>query len=162
MATRRVSLLVGLLCLIASTSVAAAPLIDGKISGLESCWQEACGFAAFAGTFNGKVNGEHTTGYFSGLATHEDLKTQPGETTAVNPGGFWLIWTKLAYFEGTIIGGTLTARKNDRFDLTLKLQLTKPVETTATLVGVLDHSGLDKQPIPEPPTIMADIFSGAN
>jgi hypothetical protein len=55
--------------------------------------------------------------------------------------------------------GTLTAKKNDRFDVTLTLPITTPaVSITLTFIGVLDHSGLDKEPIPELPTIMGDIF----
>ena len=164
MTTRRVSLLVGLLCLIASTSVAAAPpvkLIDGKCSGMEWCWQDLCNFAGFSGTFNGKVSGEHTTGSFSALVTHEvPLPTLPGQTVKINEGGFWLIWTKLGYFEGTVTGGTLTATKNvNRFDVTVNLQLANG--STAKFDGVLDHSGLANQP-PEPPTIMGDVFSCEN
>ena len=163
MTTRRVSLLVGLLCLIASTSVAAAlpsSLFDGKISGVEWCWQDQCKFAGFSGTYNGKVYGEHDTGLFSAIVTHElPLPTVPGDWVTINEGGYWLIWTSLGYFEGTVTeGSTLTATKNvNRFDVTVMLLLTNP-GGTAKFVGVLDHGGLLKQPI-EPPTIRGDVVS---
>ena len=108
MTTRRVSLLAGLLCLIASMSVAAAPptssLIDGKIAGQELCWQELCGFAFFFGTFNGKVNGEHTIGTFTAIVQHESpLPTQPGATAKVTSGS-WTLRTQLGNFAGTVSG----------------------------------------------------------
>lgn len=161
MTIRRVSLLVGLLCLVASMSVAGAPptpKLDGKISGVEfPCWQAVCGFATFAGTFNGKVIGEHTTGHVAALVTHGDLPTKPGDTAIINEGGYWLIWTSLGNFEGTVgEGSTLSATKNvNRFDVTVNLQMNG---LTGKFVGVLDHSGLAKQP-PEPPTFMGDVFS---
>ena len=164
---RRISLLMGLLYLIASMSVVAAPpskLIDGKISGQETCWQELCGFAHFFGTYNGKVSSEHTTGSFSVFLRHEDdLKTTPGEVTNVfSDNSLWFIWTSMGNFAGTIKGGTLTAKKNDRFDVNIQLLITKPEaysNVTLTFIGVLDHSGLKKEPIPELPTIMGDIYS---
>jgi len=166
MTTRRVSLLVGLLYLITSLCVAAAPptsLIDGKIAGQEICWQELCGFALFFGTFNGKVNGEHTTGTFTAIVKHETpLPTQPGGTADITSVS-WTLRTPQGNFAGTgtpNVAGTLTAKKNDRFEVNLSLLITTPAVSPPTLTfsGVLDHSGLDKQPIPELPTIMGDLF----
>jgi hypothetical protein len=157
MTTRRVSLLVGLLCLIASTSVAAAPAFEGKISGVEWCWQDnpLCDYAAFSGSYNGKVYDEHDTGFFSAIVKHGALP-KPGSEPAPITEGYWLIWTSLGYFEGTVTGGTLTATKNvNRFDVTVDLLMTNG---PAKFVGVLDHSGLLKQPI-QPPTIRGDVFS---
>ena len=162
--TRRISSIVGMLYLITSISVAAAPptasVIDGKISGQELCWQELCGFALFFGTFNGKVNGEHTTGTFTAIVNHSALPSQPGDTPA-QVSGSWTLRTQQGDFAGTTTG-TLTARKNDRFDVNLSLQITTSTvsfsNNTLTFNGVLDHSGLDKQPIPELPTIMGDLF----
>jgi hypothetical protein len=126
---------------------------------VEICPQELCtNGAIFTGVFNGKVNGEHTTGWFLVQVPHQTpLNTAPGLVTGVLPGGFWIIRTRMGDFAGTILTGMLTAKNNDRFDVTLMLQMTQPLNNTLTFIGVLDHSGLDNEPIPEPPTIIGDI-----
>lgn len=164
MTTWRVRALVGLLYLIASMSVAAAPpaasFVDGKIAGYETCWQDLCGFALFFGNFNGKVGGEYTTGIFTAKVTHDPLP-QPGGTVNVYVLS-WTLWTPQGNFAGGG-DGTLTAKKNARFDVNLSLPITTssvsvPNIPTLTFAGVLDHRGLTKQPIPELPTVMGDLF----
>ena len=90
---------------------------------MEVCPQELCtNGAIFAGTFTGKVTGEHTTGYFLVQVPHETpLNTAPGLVTGVLPGGF-LDHSDKIDFVGTIIGGMLIAKNNDRFDVNLMLQ----------------------------------------
>lgn len=161
MTTRPVSLLVGLLYLIASMSVVAAPpskpLLEGTVSGSEVCPQSLCtNGAIFVGTFTGKVSGKHTSGTSLVQVAHESLNTDVGGVTVVT-GGSWIIRTKRGDFAGTILlGGQLTANDDDTFDVILQLQMTQPTSATLTFTGLLDHSGLDDFP-PTLPTFMGTI-----
>jgi hypothetical protein len=155
MTTRRTSLLWGLLlCLIASTSVAAAspqPLV-GTIDGVEICPQSfplCSNGALFTGGFTGKINGKRTRGAFLVQVSHAPLQTQLGAVTAVT-GGSWIIRTKKGDLAGTIVGGNLTANTDNTFDVVLTLQITEGGSGTATFAGVLDHNEL-------PPTITGTI-----
>jgi hypothetical protein len=74
----RVSLfLMGLLfCIASATAVAQTTAINGHINGIELCAQSLwfCeGYAVFAGTFTGKVNGNDTTAAFTVRVKHDPL-----------------------------------------------------------------------------------------
>ena len=160
MTTRRLSVLVGLLYLVASISVVAAPkdkpLLEGTVSGVELCPQSLCtNGALFTGTFTGKVSGKHTSGPILVQVTHESLNTNVGGVTMVT-GGSWIIRTSRGEFRGTITSGQLTANADDTFDVILTLQMTQPTIGTLTFNGVLDHSGLDDLP-PRIPTFIGTI-----
>ncbi|HZO03696.1 MAG TPA: hypothetical protein VFB93_21090 [Burkholderiales bacterium] len=159
MTTRPVSLLIGLLYLIASVSVVAAPpskpLLEGTVSGSEVCPQSLCGNGAiFVGIFTGKVSGKQTSGLSLVQVAHASLNTNVGAVTVVT-GGSWIIRTKRGDFAGTILGGQLAANDDDTFDVVLQLQITG-TSTTLTFTGLLDHSGLDDSP-PTIPTFMGNI-----
>jgi len=160
MTTRRVSLLVGLVYLIASMSLVAAPpsksLLEGTVSGVEVCPQSLCtNGAIFIGTFTGKVSGKHTSGPSFVQVAHESLNTDVGAMTLVT-GGSWIIRTKRGDFSGTIVGGQLTANDDATFDVILMLQMTQPTSVALTFTGLLDHSGLDDSP-PSLPTFTGTI-----
>ena len=160
MRTRRVSLLLALLYLIASMSVVAAPkskpLLEGTVSGVELCPQSLCrNGALFTGTFTGKVSGKHTSGPILVQVTHDSLNTNVGGVTVVT-GGSWIIRTSRGEFMGTIEGGQLTANDDETFDVILTLKMTQPTNTTLTFTGLLDHSGLDDFP-PTIPTFIGTI-----
>ena len=161
MTTRRVSLLLGLLYLIASMSVVAAPkskpLLEGTVSGVELCPQSLCtNGALFTGTFTGKVSGKHTSGPILVQVTHGPLNTNVGGETVVT-GGSWIIRTSRGEFMGRIEGGgKLIANDDETFDVILQLQMTQPTSATLTFTGLLDHSGLDEFP-PTIPTFIGTI-----
>lgn len=164
MRTRRVSFLVGLVCLIASTSVAAAPPapkpLEGVIAGVEVCpqeWEQLCpDGATFFGTLHGKVNGERGSGVFKVEVMHQSPLSLTGETPVL--GGSFVVRTTRGEVGGTITGGTLaTDDGGETFKVLLTLLVTQPPSTTPlTFKGLLDHSGL-KEEIPEPPTITGRI-----
>jgi hypothetical protein len=160
MTTRRVSLLVGLLCLIASTSVAAAPPapkpLTGVIAGLEVCpqeWTQWCpDGATFFGTFYGKVYEERASGVFKAVIKHSSLSSPP---VMVETGSF-IVRTTRGDVAGLILpGGTLTTEDGGQ---TFKVMVTLQVgETLLTFKGVLDHTPLQEE-IPQPPTIEGRIY----
>ena len=159
MTTRRVSLLVGLLCLIASMSLAAAPPspkpVEGTIAGVEVCPQEWCtNGALFSGVYTGKVYGRHTSGVVLVQVSHEPL----GAQTFVK-GGSWIIRTKRGEFQGTIdSGGTITANSSpaNTFTVALTLKITEGLteggSDKAAFSGFLDHNEF-------PPTITGDLVA---
>lgn len=160
MTTQRVSLLVGLLCLIASMSVAAAPPapkpLAGVIAGVEICpqeWEQWCpNGATFFGTFYGKVNGERASGVFKVEVKHVSPLSLTGETPVLS--GAFIVRTTRGDIAGLITGGTLTT---DDGGQTFKVMLTLQIgDTLATFKGLLDHSGLQEE-ILQPPTIEGRI-----
>jgi hypothetical protein len=132
MTTRRVSLLVGLLCSIASaTPIAQTDLdINGRINGSEYCFQslgDPCDWKAkFTGVFIGKV-GEFrdVVGIWDIELKHGDLNYENrGQTPILQEGGEWkLILSNSVVISGTIdAGGTLTYRAgSNTFDVNVTL-----------------------------------------
>ena len=164
MTTRHVSLLMGLLCLIASMSVAAAPPapkpLAGVIAGVEVCpqeWEQLCpNGATFFGAFYGRVNGERASGVFKVEVKHVSPLNLTGETQVLS--GSFIVRTTRGEVGGMITGGTLTTDDGGQtFKVLLTLLVTQPPSTTPlTFKGLLDHSGLQEE-IPEPPTIEGRI-----
>jgi hypothetical protein len=140
--SRRVSLLVGFLCLIASFHVGAPshPAIAGTISGRELCPQEWCGKAYFFGEFKGTVNNKWEPGLFSIEVTHGDVPQQLNETAPINDGA-WTIRTSKRVFSGTVTGGTLTNIGDEKFAVVITLALMQGGSGTLTCQPscVLDH-----------------------
>ena len=139
--TRRISLLVAFLCLMASMPVAAAKPGDhvhGTILGYEVCTLQLCGQAIFTGDFAGKVNGTRTLGFFLVTAIHGDLPVVTGGTTAVT--GEWAISTEEGSFKGTVTEGTLTYNGDETFKVVLLLQTTSGGDFPLGFTGTLDHS----------------------
>jgi hypothetical protein len=133
MRTRRVSLLMGLVCFIASaTAIAQTPDINGRIYGIEFCAQSASicdSKAQFVGTFIGKV-GElrDTSAAWYVAVTHESpLNETNNGTTKVTGGYFSLVLKGDVSISGTIDpGGTLTYHAgNNTFDVDLTLTITQ-------------------------------------
>jgi hypothetical protein len=123
MTPRRVSLLVGLLCLIASMSVGASdPSIRGEISGQEFCPKSWCGLAIFGGVFYGKVGNKRAAGGFRVGVNYIELPTASVPSTEIT-GGLWKIGTiNTGEFEGVILpGGTLTYNGDNTYGVSLTL-----------------------------------------
>jgi hypothetical protein len=157
MPARRVSLLVGLLWLIASVAAAApAKPLTGVIAGWEACpqdWEQLCPEGAtFFGTFHGRVNGERASGVFKAVIKHSGLSTGAG----IVESGSFIVRTTRGDVAGLILpGGTLTT---DDGGQTFKVMLTLQVgPDTLTFKGLLDHTPLQED-IPQPPTIEGRIF----
>jgi hypothetical protein len=143
MTTRRVGLLMGLLCLIASVSVGASePSIRGEISGQEFCPKSWCGLAIFGGVFYGKVDKKRAVGVFRVGVDYIDLPTASVPSTEIT-GGLWKIGTiNTGEFEGTILpGGTLTYNGNNTYGVSLTLMINQGGFGEFYFVeGELDHN----------------------
>jgi hypothetical protein len=136
--TRRISLLLAFLCLMASMPVAAAKPGDhvhGTIFGYEVCTLQLCGQAFFTGDFAGKVNGTRTRGFFLVAVTHGDLSDVTPVTT-----GEWAISTEKGSFRGTVTEGTLTYNGDETYRVVLMLKTTSGGDFTLEFIGTLDHS----------------------
>jgi hypothetical protein len=146
--TRRISLLAGLLCLIASFHAGAPshPAIAGTISGRELCIQEWCGRAHFVGDFYGTVNNKWEPGLFWVEVEHGSLPKEVNGTAPITD-GTWTIRTSKRLFSGTVISGTLTYIGDEKFAVYITLALTQGGSGTLTCSNcVLDHG-------PDIPTI---------
>jgi hypothetical protein len=152
MDNQRSRLLFALLFLLASVSASAAsePKIRGTIHGQEFCWQDACGYALFAGTFAGRVDNKRTGGTIVVQVTHDSVPTY-GSPPAMITGGSWVIRTLAGDFKGTIAGGTLTANNDNTFDVTATLTLVEGGSGTLSFKGELDHNNF-------PPTITGTVL----
>jgi hypothetical protein len=149
---RRLSLLMGLLCLIASVSVGAStPAIEGEISGRELCPKSWCGQAYFGGEFYGKVDKKRAVGVFWVGVDYTDLPTVSQPSTAITDGS-WLIRTKnRGTFAGTVTTGTLTYNGDNTYGVSVTLEITQGGQGQFYLVeGELDHG-------PTIPTIVGTL-----
>jgi hypothetical protein len=144
--TRRISLcLWGLLWLIASATAIAqtTPAINGRINGIEFCWQDVCGYAWFGGTFIGKVGDlGNTSGAWVVRVTHESLNETNRGVTSVTGGDWMLNVGGGVSISGTIDpGGTLTYRAgNNTFDVDLTLTITQGGSGKVEFDGTLNHN----------------------
>ena len=135
---------------------ASTPVITGAIQGVELCPQSICDAAIFAGDFTGQVNSKPTSGFFGAAITYDEpLPSQPFSTEIT--GGSWAIHTRLRTVGGKILdGGTLTnigppsGETEDRFTVTLTMEITKGGFGTLHFTGILDHNQF-------PPTIAGEI-----
>ena len=77
----------------------------GFAAGIELCPEFICGFALFAGQFEGQVNSKPANGGFVAAVTHGDLP----EFLEVAPitGGQFIITAGRRTFRGDVIGGKL-------------------------------------------------------
>jgi hypothetical protein len=137
---RRISLLMGFLCLIASLHVAAAshPAIAGTISGRELCPKDWCGKAYFVGEFNGTVNKKWEPGLFSVEVLHGSVPQELNASTDITDGA-WTIRTSKRVLSGTVTGGTLTYIGDEKFAVVITLTVTGGGSGTLTFIGELDH-----------------------
>ena len=135
--SRRVSLfLLGLLCWIASATAIAqtTPDINGRINGIEYCFQslgDVCDYKAkFTGTFIGKVDRFRDVAAIWDIELkHDDLNYEDGSQTRILPDdGVW----KLILSNGVVIsgfidpGGTLTYHAgSNSFDVKMTLTATQ-------------------------------------
>jgi hypothetical protein len=142
----RVSLfLMGLLfCIASATAVAQTTAINGHINGIELCAQSLwfCeGYAVFAGTFTGKVNGNDTTAAFTVRVKHDPLNETKQGVTSVNEGAWILVFNANTAIAGTVDpGGTLTFRPNNTFAVDLTLTIKEGGSGKANFDGTLNHN----------------------
>lgn len=141
-----VSLILALFVAWSATTLSAdsRPTLSGVAAGIELCPQFICGFALFAGQFQGEVNSRPASGFFTAALTHEDLPTIL-ETSLVT-GGVWKIATNRRVLRGQVAGGTLVNLDGLRFCVNIAMDITEGGNGRVYFNGVLDHN-------PFPPTI---------
>jgi hypothetical protein len=125
-------------------SADSQPSLSGSAFGIELCPQFICGFALFAGQFQGQVNSRPAKGSFAAAIVHEDLPAV-GETAAIL-GGQWTITAGRRVFRGNVTDGTLLNLNDTQFCVTMTMALTDGGSGEIYFSGVLDHG-------PFPPTI---------
>lgn len=120
---------------------ASDPTITGKIFGHEVCAQFICTFAAFAGDYQGKIDGKGgAKGTFLVQVNHDPLPTRVGGQAEITEGS-WVINTNRGTFLGTLTG-TLTYLGNEIFALNATLTVTLGGSGDVQFAGFLNHQGL--------------------
>jgi hypothetical protein len=137
---------------------AAAPALDGRISGLELASQEMVGAAVFVFEYEGLVDGRVRRGFGWIAVNHEALKDFVGGESRIL-GGVGEIIIGLKRFEIEVNGGLLTLIRDpdpdvfdDVFSVSLSVDICNRQGQCAehTFDGVLSH----ETPIP---TIIGDL-----
>jgi hypothetical protein len=95
-----------------AASAGSQPVITGKVEGLETCAQFACGAAQFLGTSQLQVGTGQAKGGFFVQVTHGQPPS-PGGTAPVT-GGQWALSANQAIFTGAVQGGSLFNNGNIR------------------------------------------------
>ena len=130
----------------ATLSADSRPVLTGFAAGIELCPQFICGFALFAGQFQGAVNSRPANGGFVAAITHDDLPEflQVAQIT----GGQFIITAGRRTFRGDVIGGEIVSLNLERtqFCVAMTLDITDGGSGQVYFRGLLDHG-------PFPPTI---------
>jgi hypothetical protein len=131
------------------------PVIEGKVTGTEVCFQFICRAAIFTGTFEGRVgDNPDVTGLWTVQVTHQDLPTEVGGTSAITGGDWQLLADQL--FGGRVLRGTITYLGDDQYSIEANLLLQQGGNGSLTFTGVLDHRPLNQTP-PQPPTVSGQL-----
>ena len=141
------SILAIVLAFSAATISADSPVPTGFAAGIELCPEFICGFALFAGQFEGQVNSKPANGGFVAAVTHDDLPEflQVAEIT----GGQFIITAGRRTFRGDVLsGGEIVTLNPERtqFCVAMTLDITDGGNGQVYFRGLLDHG-------PFPPTI---------
>lgn len=140
-------------------AVAAAPQLDGHVSGIELAPQSLLGAALFVFDYHGFVNGKFRKGWGWMAVTHEDLPTDLYASSDIT-GGFGEIYIGFRRFDVEVNEGTLTlvddhgtAAFDDDFEVLLSADISNFFGQTAAhdFEGLLSHE-------PFPPTIIGDLM----
>ena len=139
----------GFILLAASTAASAQssnPVIQGGVQGIELCPQFICGAAIFSGVFQGQVGGNHNAvGIITAVMTHGDLPSVENNFTPapIFYGGTWELRTLTRRIRGKVLGGLITYKGDNMFDIQILLNVESPgTSGLVAFVGVLDHNTL--------------------
>jgi hypothetical protein len=137
----------------ATLSADSRPALSGGAAGIELCPQFICGFALFAGTFEGEVNSRPASGGFVAAIVHDDLPAIDA-IAAIN-GGQWTITAGRRVFSGAVRGGTIYNVNGTQFCINMALEIDEGGRGEIYFSGVLDHG-------PFPPTIAGLVTQSPN
>lgn len=131
----------------ATLSGDSRPVLTGFAQGLELCAQSGCGFALFAGLFQGEVNSRPANGGFVAAVTHEADLPEFMHVAQIT-GGQFIITAGRRTFRGDVIGGEIMSINpaSTKFCVTMTLDITDGGNGQVYFRGLLDHG-------PFPPTI---------
>jgi len=139
---RAVSVLVfGLMFVLGSTAVQAAPTIplpvNGLASGIELCPQFICKIAIFTGVFQGQIgNNPNAIGVVTVALNHTDLPTDKVKPALITQGA-WQLQSFPKSFGGTVIGGYIFFVEEKLFEVQIYLKANDG--RTLFFDGYLDH-----------------------
>ena len=125
-------------------SADSRPVVQGVAAGIELCPQFICGFALFAGQFQGEVNSRPATGGFVAAIVHEPLPPINGIAQIL--GGKWTITANRRVLSGDVFGGRILNLDDTQFCVSMALDITSGGSGRLFFTGILDHG-------PFPPTI---------
>ena len=134
-------------------SADSRPVLTGSAAGIELCPQFICGFALFAGQFQGEVNSRPASGAFAAAVVHEPLPPVLGTTSIL--GGSWTITAGRRLFRGDVTEGTIVNLDGTRFCVSMTLEITDGGRGEVFFKGLLDHG-------PFPPTIAGVVTQEPN
>lgn len=130
--------------LIGSPSVwaqSSVPNIQGGVQGIELCPQFICGFAAFAGVFQGRIGGDpNAVGLITAAMNHEPLPPQVPVQSLIMEGGVWRIQTATRRIQGSVTGGTITNLGSNIFQITISMEIRSGGTGRMTFAGFLNHN----------------------
>ncbi|HJR57872.1 MAG TPA: hypothetical protein VJ813_00670 [Vicinamibacterales bacterium] len=126
-------------------SADSRPVLTGAAAGIELCPQFICGFALFAGLFEGQVNSRPASGGFAAAVLHGPLAPPLQSTPIV--GGQFTITAGHRTFRGDVTGGTIVTLNETQFCVFMALEITDGGRGEIFFKGLLDHG-------PFPPTIV--------
>jgi hypothetical protein len=134
-------------------SADSRPSLSGGAAGIELCPQFICGFALFAGQFQGEVNSRPASGAFVAAIVHQDLP--PVNGVAAITGGQWTITAARRVFSGDVAGGTIFNINDTQFCINMALDIDDGGRGRVYFSGILDHG-------PFPPAIAGFVTQEAN
>jgi len=134
-------------------SADSRPALSGTAAGIELCAQSLCGFALFAGQFEGQVNSRPASGGFVAGIVHDDLPAVQ-QIAGIN-GGQWTITAGRRVFSGDVLGGTIFNVNGTQYCINMALQIDDGGRGEIYFIGVLDHG-------PFPPTILGFVTQTPN
>ncbi len=150
------------LCLASQPAVAAPPVFDGGIDGLELAAQSTAGAAIFIFGYEGPVNGRTRHGWGWIAVNHEELPGDAGESSAIT-GGVGEIYIGFIRYQVSVTGGLLTLTNHndpdvfdDDFDVVMNVGICNFFGQCGAhaFAGELSH-------VPLIPTIRGALLPGA-
>ena len=127
-----------------TVSADSRPLLRGVAAGIELCPLSICGFALFAGQFQGELNSRPAKGGFVAAVVHEPLTEIGGIAQILD--GRWTITAGLRLLRGDVTGGRIINLNDTQFCVSMALEITDGGSGQVFFTGILDHG-------PFPPTI---------
>ena len=126
-------------------SADSRPVLQGVAAGIELCPQFLCGFALFAGQFQGELNSRPASGGFVAAIVHEPLPPVGGIAQILDEGK-WTITAGRRLLHGDVAGGRIIRFTETLFCVSMALDITDGGSGRLFFTGILDHG-------PFPPTI---------